>query len=92
MKALKLILISCILAQALTFPFTAEAITEKFVSFVDLVLQKSNNLGNDSCTKSCCASLPSRSAMTYHYYQNSGRFRGGSGAYAIDTHGYSGQG
>jgi hypothetical protein len=30
--------------------------------------------------------------MTYHYYQKSARFRGGSGAYAIDTHCYSGQG
>jgi hypothetical protein len=92
MRALKLLLISCILAQALAFPFTTQEISEKVVSFFDLVLQKNNNLGNDSCTKSCCASLPSRPAMTYHYYQNSGRFRGGSGAYAVDTHGYSGQG
>ena len=30
--------------------------------------------------------------MTYHYYQKSGKFKGGSGAYAIDTHCYSGQG
>lgn len=92
MRAIKLLLVACILAQALAFPLTTEDITEKVVSFVDLVMQKSNNLGNDSCTKSCCASLPSRSAMTYRYYQNTGRFRGGSGSYAIDTHAYSGQG
>ena len=30
--------------------------------------------------------------MTYTYYQNTGRFIGGSGDYKIDTHGYSGQG
>lgn len=30
--------------------------------------------------------------MTYTFYQRTGRFRGGSGAYAIDTHAYSGQG
>jgi len=92
MKVAKILLVSCILAQALAFPFTTEEITSKVASFVDLVLQKSKNLGNDSCTTSCCASLPSRGALTYYYYQNTGRFRGGSGSYAIDTHGYSGQG
>lgn len=30
--------------------------------------------------------------MTYYYYQNTGRFRGGSGAYEINVLGYSGQG
>jgi hypothetical protein len=30
--------------------------------------------------------------MTYHYYQKTGRFRGGSGEYAVNTLGYSGQG
>mgnify|MGYP000995094248 FL=1 len=62
------------------------------MSLVDLILQRNSNLGNTSCTTSCCASLPSRGAMTYHYYQNTGRFRGGSGAYEVNTHAYSGQG
>lgn len=30
--------------------------------------------------------------MTYYYYQNTGKFRGGSGAYVINTMGYSGNG
>lgn len=30
--------------------------------------------------------------MTYIFYQKTGRLRGGSGEFAIDTHGYSGQG
>jgi len=47
---------------------------------------------NTSCTVDCCKSLPSRGPMTYYYYQNTGRLIGGSGDYAINTHGYSGQG
>ena len=47
---------------------------------------------NESCTKSCCDSLPSRAPQTYHYYQKTGRFKGGSGSYAIDTKCYSGSG
>lgn len=30
--------------------------------------------------------------MTYFYYQNTGRLKGGLGQYAINTLGYSGQG
>jgi len=30
--------------------------------------------------------------MTYYYYQNTGRLRGGSGEWAINTLAYSGQG
>lgn len=30
--------------------------------------------------------------MTYHYYQNTGKFVGGKGDYKINTLGYSGQG
>ena len=30
--------------------------------------------------------------MTYTYYQNTGHFIGGSGEWAVDTHGYSGTG
>lgn len=47
---------------------------------------------NQSCTQDCCKSLPSRGPMTYHYYQKTGLFKGGSGDYAINTHCYSGQG
>ena len=47
---------------------------------------------NTTCTQDCCKSLPSRPAQTYTFYQKTGRLRGGSGAYAIDVHGYSGQG
>ena len=50
------------------------------------------SVGNTSCTTDCCKSLPSRGPMTYYFYQNTGRFHGGSGDYAINTHGYSGQG
>ena len=50
------------------------------------------SVGNTSCTTDCCKSLPSRGPMTYYFYQNTGRFHGGSGDYTIDTHGYSGQG
>ena len=47
---------------------------------------------NTSCTTDCCKSLPSRSPMTYYFYQNTGRFHGGSGEYAVNTKTYSGQG
>ena len=49
-------------------------------------------LQNDSCTQSCCASLPARPMQRYTFYQNTGRFVGGSGEWAINTHAYSGQG
>jgi hypothetical protein len=47
---------------------------------------------NSSCTQDCCKSLAARPAQTYTFYQKTGRFRGGSGPWAIDVHGYSGQG
>ena len=48
---------------------------------------------NSSCTQDCCKTLsPSRPPMTYYYYQNTGRFKGGEGDYAINTMGYSGIG
>ena len=90
MQALNILLVCYLLVHTLTI--TTEDLTSKVVSFVDLLSRKINNLGNDSCSKSCCASLPSRGAMTYHYYQNTGRFKGGSGEYAINTLAYSGQG
>jgi hypothetical protein len=30
--------------------------------------------------------------MTWYYFQNTGKFYGGSGDFKIDTYGYSGQG
>jgi hypothetical protein len=93
MKAVLVLLSVLLLTQAtFSFDFDSEQLAEKAISFLDFVLQRNKNLGNDSCTKSCCASLPSRGAMTYHYYQNTGRFVGGSGNYAVNTHAYSGQG
>lgn len=53
---------------------------------------QNKDTNNDSCTQDCCKSLPSRPPMTYYYYQNTGRLRGGSGEWAINTLGYSGQG
>lgn len=47
---------------------------------------------NQSCVEDCCKSLHARPHMTYTFYQNTGRFRGGSGEYAINTLSYSGQG
>lgn len=91
MRAFKLALFFCLLAHVV-FPFTTQQLTEKFTSFVDLVLQKNNNVGNDSCTNSCCATLSSRPQMRYTYYQDTGRFVGGKDEYAINTTAYSGQG
>lgn len=34
---------------------------------------------NSSCLEDCCATLEPRAPNTYYYYQNTGRFRGGSG-------------
>lgn len=47
---------------------------------------------NSTCTKDCCKSLASRAKMTYTFYQDTGRFKGGSGKWAIDTKTYSGTG
>lgn len=47
---------------------------------------------NSTCTSDCCKSLPKRSAMTYTFYQDTGRFKGGLGQWAIDTKAYSGAG
>ena len=92
MKALSIIVTLLLLSQIQSFSFGKHNIQQKINSFIDLILNKQDNLANDSCTTSCCASLPSRGALTYRYYQNTGRFIGGSGAYAINTLAYSGQG
>jgi len=59
---------------------------------VDFLNFKRSDNANTSCTTDCCKSLPSRSPMTYYFYQNTGRFKGGSGNFTIDTKTYSGQG
>ena len=92
MKVLLLVATLLLLSHIQCFSFDKHNIRQKINSFVDFVLNKQTNLGNDSCTNSCCASLPSRGALTYRYYQNTGRFIGGSGTYAINTLAYSGQG
>ena len=58
----------------------------------DLIGYEAALFANTSCTTDCCLSLPSRSPMTYYFYQNTGRFHGGSGDYAVNTKTYSGQG
>lgn len=40
--------------------------------------------------KVCCSTLKKRPPMQYTFYQNTGRFVGGSGEWRIDTRGYSG--
>lgn len=92
MRPLLVLFTTLLVAQAFSAPFEKETIAQKLVSFVDKILHRSNSLGNTSCTESCCATLHTRPAMTYHYYQNTGRFKGGSGDYAINTVCYSGQG
>ena len=78
---------------AVSAPFFSKQHLKKTASSIfEYILQTKNLLANESCTKSCCASLPSRPAMTYRYYQNTGKFVGGTGEYAINTRCYSGQG
>jgi hypothetical protein len=48
--------------------------------------------GKSNCETDCCRSVPDRTPMTYKFYQNTGRFIGGSGTSYIDTKGYSGRG
>lgn len=44
------------------------------------------------CLETCCDDLPPRPSMSYTFYQNTGRFTGGSGEHLINTFGYSGKG
>jgi len=92
MKGVLLLSILLLISQIQAFSFPHNNLHEKINSFVDYIFNRNANLGNDSCTQSCCASLPARGQQTYRYYQNTGRFRGGDGAYAINTLAYSGQG
>ncbi len=43
-----------------------------------------------NCELDCCRTLDDRMPMTYTFYQDSGRFVGGSGKYHIETMTYSG--
>ena len=76
MRLLYLVFILCL---AIAFPSLQEEATA---------------VSNTSCTQDCCKvkANSSRSHMTYFFYQNTGRLRGGSGSYAINTKGYSGNG
>ena len=77
MKGALLIIVLLFATHIQCFSFVKHNLHEKINSFVDLIFNRKDNLGNESCTTSCCASLPSRGAQTYRYYQNTGRFRGG---------------
>lgn len=48
--------------------------------------------GGSACDSDCCRTLSDRRPMLYTYYQDTGRFTGGSGEAAIETRGYSGRG
>ena len=65
--------------------FTSTCFT--YSSFRD----ESEAVGSD-CNSDCCRTLTDRPPMTYVYYQKTGKFVGGTGEYAINTMGYSGQG
>ena len=86
MKVIILAII-CLLAVQTVAKTYPEQLIEKLYSYATHL-----KASNDSCTHSCCDSLPTRSPQTYHYYQKTARFVGGSGAYAIDTKCYSGAG
>ncbi len=38
----------------------------------------------------CCSTLSERPSMNFTFYLNTGHFVGGSGQWAVDTYGYSG--
>ncbi len=58
----------------------------------DFIGYDADIVSNTSCTTDCCKTLHTRSPMTYYFYQNTGRFKGGSGEWAVNTMTYSGQG
>lgn len=47
--------------------------------YCDFIGYDADIVSNTSCTTDCCKTLQSRSPMTYYFYQNTGRFIGGSG-------------
>lgn len=64
----------------------AAVIQCEFIGYQEIVQ------ANTSCTTDCCKSLPTRPPETYHFFQNTGRFLGGSGNYKINTKTYAGTG
>lgn len=90
MKLLIFLVVCLLLTQAIAEPLSAHTIAEKIFSLSSHLMKSKTN--NQSCTESCCGSLPSRGPQTYHYYQKQARFVGGSGSYAINTTCYSGSG
>lgn len=56
-----------------------------------LLLLFATTLCKSNCELDCCRTLPDRPPMTYTFYQDTGRFIGGTGDSHIDTHGYSGR-
>jgi len=93
MKLLKgflaILLFSQLVLTATFFSKTVERVAE---NLIDMILERTPRFANTSCTESCCGSLPSRSALLYVYYQNTGHFYGGNGEGAINTYSYSGSG
>lgn len=53
---------------------TCAIINCEYVGFMDL---RKTDSTNSSCTSDCCRGLHPRTAMTYYFYQNTGRFKGG---------------
>ncbi len=81
---------SITLAALMTCTFACDAEEQSASLFEsELALQSSPN-AKAGCLKACCETLKSRPQMHYTYYQNTGHFIGGSGEWAINTHGYSG--
>ncbi|KAL4493589.1 hypothetical protein ABPG72_004082 [Tetrahymena utriculariae] len=62
----------------------------KFIVLLCIVLSISTV--SCECLKECCKTLAERPALSYTFYQDTGRFTGGTGKWAIETRTYSGQG
>ena len=65
---------------------------KSLIYFLLLAILTINAYGKSNCETDCCRSVPDRAPMTYKFYQDTGRFIGGSGESYIDTKGYSGRG
>ena len=77
-----------IIAVAATILFSTQVLAQEEFLSLETFLEEPHV----QCNTKCCGSLKGRPAQTYSYYQNTGHFVGGSGAYRIDTRGYSGAG
>lgn len=60
-------------------------------TFIVFIFILAPSLSKSNCEADCCRTLPDRPPMTFTFYQDTGRFTGGSGDSRIDTHGYSGK-